>query len=155
MVAGLFLAGAGSVQAETNVTGDPIVAEARTLLQAERAEIIRDEILFTEDEASRFWPAYEAYRRDIMAVRDRQAELVAGYVKAYRDGAVSASMAEDLVDDYLDIKQDLLKVQNKHLKKLRKILPPRKLGRFYQLENKLDAETDAQLALFIPLMDPV
>jgi len=158
LFAGLFLASAGSDRAEadeTIVTDDPALAEARILLQAEREEIVRDEILFTKTEAEKFWPAYQEYRRDIIAVRDRQAILIADYLKAYRAGAVTASMADALVDDYLDIKQELLKVQRKHLKKLRKILPPRKVGRFFQLENKLDAETDAQLALFIPLMDPV
>ena len=35
------------------------------------------------------------------------------------------------------------------------VLPPCKVGRFFQLENKLDAELDAQLAAFVPLMDPV
>ena len=151
----MFLASPATSHAETDITDDPSVTEARALLQTQRAEIIREEILFTEEEAARFWPAYDAYRRDILEVRDRQVVLIGDYVKAYRTGAVTASMAETLVDDYLDIKQDLLKVQRKHLKKLRKILPPRKLGRLYQLENKLDAESDAQLALFIPLMDPV
>jgi len=64
-------------------------------------------------------------------------------------------MANSLVDDYLDIKADILKIQRKHLKRFRKIVSPLKVTRFFQLENKLDAETDAQLAVFVPLIDPV
>ena len=136
-------------------TVDPALVEARALLQAGRKEIIADEIRFTRPEAPAFWAAYEDYRSDIMAVRDRQAALVAEYLKAYRSAAVSEELAASLVDDYLDIKQDLLKVQRQHLKKFRRVLPARKVGRFYQLENKLDAELDAQLAQFVPLMDPI
>lgn len=150
------VAGAASAQQdESEAVGDPAVVEARALLQAGRKEIIADEIRFTREEGRAFWAAYEEYRRDITAVRDRQAALVAEYLEAYRAATVSEELATSLVDDYLDIKQELLKVQRRHLKKFRRVLPPRKVGRFYQLESKLDAELEAQLALFVPLMDPV
>ena len=145
--------------AAQEIAADPLeddeLAEARFLLQAGRDDIIRDEIRFTEDEAAAFWPSYAAYRSDIKVVRDRQAELVTTYLRNYRKGAVTEEQAEQLVDDYLDIKRSLLKVQEQHLRHFRKALPPRKAARFYQLENKLDAELDAQLAHFMPLMDPV
>ncbi len=35
-----------------------------------------------------------------------------------------------------------------------KILPSLKVAHFYQLENKMNAEIDASLALVVPLMDP-
>ena len=34
-----------------------------------------------------------------------------------------------------------------------KVPPELKVARFYQLENKMDAELDAQLALFVPLVE--
>ena len=134
---------------------DPAIVEARALLQAERKEIISDEIRFSTAEAEAFWPLYDQYRADILEIRDRQAEVVVTFWSAYRSGTVSEQMANDLVDGYLDIKSDLLKVQKKYLPKFRKVLPARKVGRFYQLENKLDAEADIQLARVLPLMDPV
>ena len=42
-----------------------------------------------------------------------------------------------------------------YLDDFRKALPARKAARFYQLENKMDAELQSQLALIIPLIDPV
>lgn len=134
---------------------DPALGEARLLLQAGREDIIRDEIRFTESEALAFWPAYDSYHIEIMAVRDRHSKLVVSYLKAYRAGSVSEEYAEQVVDDYLDIKSELLKIQKKHLKSFRKALPARKAARFYQLENKLDAELEVQLAHFVPLIDPV
>jgi hypothetical protein len=35
----------------------------------------------------------------------------------------------------------------------RTVLPVQEVARFYQLENKMDAEVDAQLALAIPLLE--
>ena len=136
-------------------TGANDFVDARTALRAAQDQIIRDEMTFTVEEAEKFWPAYEAYREDVAEVRARQSEIVEAYLRAYWDGDVTDKMAADLVEDYLDVKQDIIKVQRKHLKKFRKILPPRKVGRFYQLEIKFDADIDAQLALSVPLMETI
>ena len=42
-----------------------------------------------------------------------------------------------------------------YLGDFRKALPARKAARFYQLENKMQAELESQLALIVPLIDPV
>ena len=58
-----------------------------------------------------------------------------------------------MLDEWLQYKEDLLKVQKQHVRKFRKVLPVRKVARFYQLENKMDVEIDAELAVFVPLME--
>jgi len=147
--------GVEAEDAGSSAVQDEEFGEARILLQMGREDIIRDEIRFSDEEDVAFWPAYDAYRGDVMLIRNRQADVVIAYLKAYRDGAVSEEQANQLIDDALAIKNDLLKVQKKHLKHFRKALPAWKAARFYQLENKLDAELDVQLARFVPLMDPV
>jgi hypothetical protein len=82
-------------------------------------------------------------------------DTLGDYLKTYRAGEVTETYAASLLDKGLDFKSDLLKVQKKYLKRFKKVLPMRKVARFYQLENKMDAEIDAQLAIAIPLMDPV
>ncbi len=142
-------------QPDASMLEDQLLADARALLQAGRREIIADELRLTDAEAEAFWPVYDAYHAAVMEVRDRQAEVIGVYLKRYRAGDVSEDYAEDLLEQGLDVKQDLLKVQDRYLKRFKKTLPIRKLVRFYQLENKMDAEIDAQLAILVPLMDPV
>ncbi|HSG59492.1 MAG TPA: hypothetical protein VLA06_08170 [Woeseiaceae bacterium] len=142
-------------QPDASMLEDQLLADARALLQAGRREIIADELRLTDAEAEDFWPVYDAYHAAVMEVRDRQAEVIGVYLKRYRAGDVSEDYAEDLLEQGLDVKQDLLKVQDRYLKRFKKTLPIRKLVRFYQLENKMDAEIDAQLAILVPLMDPV
>jgi len=129
------------------------LADARTILQAGREDIIREDLRMSDEESADFWPVYKAYRAEIMAVRDRQARMIADFLEIYRDGALSNDYAATLIDDYFDIKSDLLTVQKKFVRKFRKVLPALKVARFYQLENKMDAEIDAQLALFVPLVE--
>ena len=135
------------------VAEDEQLVQARALLQAGRADIIREDLRMTDEESEGFWPAYESYRADIMVVRDRQTRMIADFLKKYRAGELTNEYAEWLIEEHFAFKNGLLKVQEKHLRQFRKVLPELKVARFYQLENKMDAETDAQLALFVPLVE--
>jgi len=132
---------------------DPELANARTLLQAGREQIIREDLQLTEEESVGFWPIYEKYIAALGVLRDRKAKLVAGFLKAYRNGQFGDEYAEWLVAENFDIKADWLQVQQKFVPRFRKVLPVVKVARFYQLENKMDAEVDAQLAIVIPLVE--
>lgn len=148
-------AGASAQQSDTSILEDALLAEARALLQEGRREIVADELRLTDAEGAAFWPVYEDYHAEIMGVRDRHADTIGEYLRRYRSGEVSEGYAEDLLDDGLSFKSELLKVHKRYVRKFKKALPIRKVVRFYQLENKMDAEIDAQLAILIPLMDPV
>ncbi len=134
---------------------DAELDDARAILSAERSDIIREEIYLTEAEASAFWPVYEAYVAELETVRKPYAAMVSEYVRAYEEAAVTPEFAVQLVDRHLAFKGDVLAIKQRFLPKFRAVLPPLKAARFYQLENKIDAEIDAELALFIPLIDPV
>ncbi|MGI9272295.1 MAG: hypothetical protein ACR2QT_11000 [Woeseiaceae bacterium] len=154
----LFACLAGTVASGPSIAGEPATAnvnEARQLLQAGRKEIVRDELRLSEEEADAFWPVYQRYQDDLTPVRDRYAELLADYMEAYRAGTVTEDFAIRLVDDYLEIQTDLLDIKKKHLSDFRAALPVRKAARFYQLENKMEGEMAGQLALIVPLIDPV
>jgi len=135
------------------VLENPELKNARAVLQAGRAEIIREELRMTEKQSAGFWPVYDKYHGEIMVVRDRQAKMIAGFLKTSRDGELSNEFATGLIKDHFAIKSELLKTQKRFLRQFRKVLPELKVARFYQLENKMDAEIDAQLALFVPLVE--
>jgi hypothetical protein len=57
-----------------------------------------------------------------------------------------------MLEEVLSIKKADLKIKKKYVTKLKKVLPAKKVMRFYQLENKLDAIINYQLAAEIPLV---
>jgi hypothetical protein len=134
---------------------DQVLQDARELLQSGRREMIAYELHLTDAEGAGFWPVYDQYHESVMAVHDRYADTIVDYLETYRSGTVTDTYAAQLIDNVLEVKHDLLRLQKKYLKRFRRVLPIRKVARFYQLENKMDAEIDAQLAVVIPLMDPV
>ena len=130
------------------------LAEARAALAAERQKVVEEDLLLTDSEARAFWPVYAEYRKDLTAVRDRQAELVTGYLQAYDSAELSDSYADKLLKNYMSIESDILKVRQRYLPRFKKVLPSLKVARFYQIENKIDAEIDVSLADLIPLVEP-
>ncbi len=155
---GLFLvvAAVTSVWAQgggSNVLSNQDLANARSMLQEGREAIIREDLRMTADEEAAFWPLYEDYRSDVMPIQDRYVALVADYVRQYESGGLTDADADEMLDSYFDIKSDLLRARKKYIRRFRKIMPMLKVARFYQLENKMNATIDAELALLVPLVE--
>ena len=158
LVMGVFLSFcAGPVLAQTggqqSGQGDE-VAQGRAMVRAARDQIIRSEMQLTEAEAADFWPLYEKYRGETNQVMDRLGDLIADYIRRYDTADLTNEYADELVRNHIQIKKDLLEIQERSLPLFGKVIPALKVARFYQLENKINADIDIQLALAIPLVDP-
>ena len=130
------------------------LADGRAMIQAERQAMVRSELHMTGEEAEGFWPIYSAYREKYDAVMSRYGKMIAEYMRRYDDADLSDEYANEMLETYFGIREEMLHVQQEFLPEFRAVLPALKVARFYQLENKFNAEIDAQLALVVPLVDP-
>lgn len=121
----------------------------RANIQKARQKIIASAMNLTEDESLAFWPAYRDYRVDVARLGDRLVKVINEFVAS--DATLNDEQATRLLDEYLDIRSKEVSVKKKHVKIFRKLLPPAKVTRFFQLENKLDAVVNFELAQTIPL----
>ena len=126
-------------------------------MQLVREKVGADKKLFiatymglTESEAKAFWPVYESYQGELAKVEDRTGRLLDEYARNYR--AMSDQVAKKLLDEFLVIEADRLKLRQAYLPRFRKALPDTKAGRYYQLENKIHAVVSYDLARMIPLV---
>ena len=129
------------------------VQQGREMIREGRMEIIRSELHLTDEESSGFWPVYAAYRKETDAIQDRYAAMVAEYMRRYDEADLTDEYADELITTFLGIKRELLDVQVKYLPGFRSVLPSLKVARLFQLENKINAEIDAQMALVVPLIE--
>lgn len=131
----------------------PLGAYAQEVERAEmlkqRQAIVEEVLDLTDEEALAFWPAYRDYRVEMAGVGDRAVKLIKEFVAS--SSALSDAQATRMVDEFLAIQADRVSVRQKHVKAFRKALPPTKVARFLQLENKMDAVLDHELAMTVPL----
>ena len=142
---GLLAASAAAALAQT-ATDVPL---SRAEIQKARQAIVKGNLTLTEEESLAFWPAYRDYRLDMARLGDRLAKVITAFTAA--GGSLSDAQAGQLLDEYLDIKAQEASLKKKHAKTFRKLLPAPKVARFFQLENKMDAILNSELAAAIPL----
>ncbi len=129
------------------------ITAAKELVETRRNMAVIVNLDLTADENDKFWPLYEEYRQKIRGVRERKITLIEDYAVRYNDDTVDDEFADQAVNDAIKIQIDTAKIRQKYWKKFQRIIPATKAARFYQLENKMDAEIDYVLAGGIPLVE--
>ena len=112
----------------------------RSMAALERRAVIAEQLRLTGEESTKFWPIYDDYAMDKKRVNDRLIKIITDYGANFEN--LSDELATSLVDDHMDVQSDLLKLRSRYLRKFDRVLAPKTLARFYQLENKFDAVTN-------------
>jgi len=120
-------------------------------LVAQKKEIITKGMqTFTDEEAKRFWPIYDAYNAELGNFVDARVALLKAYAEDY-DHMTDAKAEELLNRRFAILKQrDLL--DEKYRKQFATALSPRRLVRFYQIEHQLDLLIELRAVSQVPMM---
>lgn len=122
----------------------------REKVRADKKLFVAANMELTESEAKAFWPVYEKYQDELFLLRSRTAKLIKDYGAAYKD--MSNDTAKKLLDESMTIESLGLKLRKDYLPKFRQVLPEKKVARYYQIENKVQAALYYELAVEIPLV---
>lgn len=142
----------------TALTASPALAQtatdeleaARTQIQADRKAIVSKLMQMTEAESNAFWPVYNTYREDLRKIDDKLVAVAESYFS--NADSLTDKQAQDLLSDWMKLRADKLDLRKSYVKKFSKTIPTTKVVRFYQIENKMDAVIDYELAASIPLV---
>ncbi len=132
---------------KADITSD--IERTRADIQLRREALVEAAMDLEPKHAEVFWPVYRAYRNDMADVNDRYIKLIVGYAENY--DTLSDQLAARILRDYLHFEQDRLAVKAKYVALFQKVLPARRVVRFFEVDSKLDAIVNAQLAVEIPL----
>jgi hypothetical protein len=120
-------------------------------IRANRKALVAASLNLTGDEGAKFWPLYDRYQQEINALGDRLVGVIQDYSSSF--STLSNDKAMKLMDEYLSIEAERVKVRRTYLDEFAKVLPGRKVARFYQIENKIDAVLRYDLAATIPVVE--
>ena len=149
MVLAITLIGfVGSVSAQDKAADNMDLVKEK--IRTDKKLFIATNMQLTESEAKAFWPVYEAYQADLAKLRDREIKLIEEFAAKFE--TMSDDAAKKLLDDSLSIDSDHQKLRQSYLSKIRGVLPDKKVARYYQLENKIDAVLEYEMAKRIPLV---
>ncbi|MGI9329892.1 MAG: hypothetical protein ACR2QB_04180 [Gammaproteobacteria bacterium] len=129
------------------------MSAARDLLEKERRIVLAGEMNLTNEERDKFWKLFNEYVQDLKKVNDVRVDVIIRYSESYR--TMTNEIARGLLDDRFRYEREMVKLREKYLKRMRRILPETKVARFFHVESKMDAALNYNLAATIPVIqDP-
>lgn len=146
LVACIAMSFAGPVQAQQE---RDVIELIKSQLSTQRQALVAENLSLTAEESEIFWPLYREFQTARGPLIDRRINLL----RDFRDNfdGLSEEQAAGIIDGWLSLENDIVKLRKKHVKKFRKALSEKTTLRYFQVENKLDAIIDYDLARVVPL----
>ena len=138
------------------LAANPLFAQVRDetiltydVIQTERKALVMEALELAPDQLRALSPVYDSYLEELDALDAQKVSLIARFLKIHR--AISDDEAAAMLFEWGAQNQVLLDLRKYYTRRFSEVLPPRKVLRLWQIENKLDTIIDAQLTKDIPL----
>jgi hypothetical protein len=124
---------------------------ARDVLNTEKKAAVAEAMQLSGEESAPFWELYNEYNLEANKVHNQRIALIKDFANNYE--SLSNEKADELWMGVISYQQQLLKLKKSYYKKFKKILSAGDAARYFQIENKIEALINANLAAEIPLID--
>jgi hypothetical protein len=134
----------------TQAISDQDLNLLRKDLRAKRKQLIAANLRLTEAEAARFWPVYDQYVTDLIAINDKKFALIQEYADNY--GKLSNDEALLFTRNWLDMDIAISQLRQKYVPMVAKVLEGTKTATFFQLDRRIAMMMDLQVSSQMPLV---
>ena len=140
--------GAGT---QANNIDDQDIEMLRANLRAQRKQIMAENMTLTADEATKFWPIFDQYRREAIKPNDERWAVIKEYATNYN------TMTDAQADDYMKrstaVDQQLLALRMRYVPVFEKVISAKKTALWYQIDRHIDLLINLQLSSQIPMVN--
>jgi hypothetical protein len=120
--------------------------------KAERKAVVGQNMNMTAEQAKVFWPLYNAYEQRMDRIEDRHILELKNYVASYN--SLTDESANQKLDEVLAIQQARVETQKEYVPRFRAALPGVLVTRFFQIDHKMRAMIQCNIAQMVPLAQP-
>ena len=122
----------------------------REKARVDKKVVVAEALALTEGEAKAFWPVYNAYQSDMVTHYNKVIALIDRFSKGY--DSMTGDAAIKLLNEYLALEASHVALLKSYVPRFQKVLPPIKVARLYQVENKIRALVSYDIGRQIPLV---
>ncbi len=119
-------------------------------VRADKRGYVASTLALSDAEAAKFWPVYDTYQRQLELANRRRSVALVGV--AGLGPTIGDLHARNVVKELVAADDTELKARRTLRDRVMKALPARKAIRYLQLESKIRAAQDYDLATTIPLL---
>jgi len=138
--------------AQPNNVRDQDVEMLRANLRQQRKEIMAQNMVLTPDEATKFWPVFDQYRKEAIKPNDLRWEVIKAYADNY--DTMTDAQAQDYMKRANDVDVQLLALRIRYVPIFEKVISAKKTALWYQIDRRIDLLINLQLSAVIPMVNP-
>ena len=151
----LVIAAANSTALAQRETANGVEVEKdlallRRDIRAEKKKIIAANVSLTPEEAAKFWPVYDQYVADMTKQNDEFFSVIKDY--AANQKTLTDAQASSMIKRWVEIQIARDQVRQKYIPLFEQVIPGKKVALFFQIDRRLYALLDMQVASEIPLI---
>src|SRR6478672_3078895 len=119
-------------------------------LRSKRKQLIAANLKLTDTEAAKFWPVYDQYIVELIAINDRKFGLIQEYADNW--GKLTNEQSLMFTRNWLDMDIAIAQLRQRYVPMVAKVLEGRKTATFFQLDRRIAMMMDLQVSSQMPLV---
>jgi hypothetical protein len=138
-----------AADAQPHSLSDQDIEMLRADLRARRKQIVAQNMHLTADEAAKFWPIFEQYRKQAVKPNDERWAVIKEYAANYN--TMTDAQAGDYMKRWAAVDEELIGLRARYVAVFETAISPKKTALWYQIDRRVDLLINLQLFTQIPL----
>jgi hypothetical protein len=119
-------------------------------IRSKKKQLVAANLKLTDEEATKFWPAYDQYTADLVKINNEKYALIKEYADSW--GTMTDEQALSLTNRALAVEKNVADLRIRYVPIFSKVIPGKKVATFFQIERRIQAMIDLQLSSQLPLV---
>jgi Spy/CpxP family protein refolding chaperone len=137
--------------AQAGTINDQDVEMLRANLRATRKQIMAENMTLTADEATKFWPIFDQYRKEAIKPNDERWAVIKEYAANYT--TMTDAQATNYMKRATAVDEQLLSLRQKYVPIFEQVISAKKTALWYQIDRHIDLLINLQLSSQIPMVN--
>ena len=119
-------------------------------LRSKRKQLVAANLKLTDAEATKFWPIYDQYTTELIAINDKKFGLIQDYADNW--GKMTNEQSLSFIRQWLDADIAVAQLRQKYVPIVSKVLDGKKSATFFQLDRRIAMMIELQVSSQMPLV---
>jgi len=137
-------------EGSAHVIGDQELNLLRKDLRSKRKQLIASNLKLTDTEAAKFWPVYDQYVTELIAINDKKFAVIQDYADNW--GKLTSEQSLSFIRQWLDMDIATAQLRQKYVPIVSKVLDGKKTATFFQMDRRIAMMIELQVSSQMPLV---
>jgi hypothetical protein len=137
-------------ESTSNVISNQDLNLLRQDLRSKRKQLIAANLKLTDTDAKTFWPVYDQYMTELIAINDRKFGLIQEYADNW--GKMTNDQSLLFARNWLEMDIAIAQLRQHYVPIVAKVLDGRKTTTFFQLDRRIAMMLELQVSSQMPLL---